>query len=274
VIAGSTDTVIATIPVGPHPFGVGLNPSTNKIYVANGNAVSVIDGATDSVTRRIPVHRSGPFGLAVNPITNKIYVANAGCCANLGGTVSVIDGATDTFVRTIPVGHKINPSTVAVNPATNKVYVTHLCPEGIRTGSECFADFAHELSVIDGSSDTVTTRVTVGEFPFGPVADSQRGKIYVPNVFSNTVSARWYDGCRHRRDPSRSGTRGGRRQHEHERGVRLESPRQHGVGDHSAVAQPLSIDRRPANGRRERLVFPVGGRIGAATKVRSLVRQP
>jgi YVTN family beta-propeller protein len=42
--------------------------------------------------------------------------------------------------------------------------------------------------VIDGSSDTVTTRVTVGEFPFGPVADSQRGKIYVPNVFSNTVA--------------------------------------------------------------------------------------
>jgi YVTN family beta-propeller protein len=35
---------------------------------------------------------------------------------------------------------------------------------------------------------TVTARVTVGEFLFGPAADNQRSKIYVPNVFSNTVS--------------------------------------------------------------------------------------
>src|SRR5258706_10333808 len=49
--------VTATIPVGTNPFGVGVNPVTNTIFVAkiNSNTVSVIDGATNTVTATIPV---------------------------------------------------------------------------------------------------------------------------------------------------------------------------------------------------------------------------
>jgi YVTN family beta-propeller protein len=44
VIDGASDTVITTIPVGDGPWGVGVNPNTNKIYVAifNYDTVSVI----------------------------------------------------------------------------------------------------------------------------------------------------------------------------------------------------------------------------------------
>ena len=70
-------TVVETVPVGTSPHGVGVNPTTNKIYVANraSNHVSVIDGATDTVTTTVAVG-SSPYGVGVNPPTNKIYVTN------------------------------------------------------------------------------------------------------------------------------------------------------------------------------------------------------
>jgi YVTN family beta-propeller protein len=83
--------VIATIPVGHHPLGVGVNPITNRIYVANygGDSVSVIDGAANTVSSTVPVG-AFPWGVGVNPTTNRIYVANSWTY-----TVSVIDDAAD-----------------------------------------------------------------------------------------------------------------------------------------------------------------------------------
>jgi YVTN family beta-propeller protein len=47
VINGATNAVVATIPVGTGPFGVGVNPATNMTYVANhfSDDVSVISGS-------------------------------------------------------------------------------------------------------------------------------------------------------------------------------------------------------------------------------------
>ena len=49
--AKAQSMVIATIPVGTVPVGVGVNSTTNRIYVANNGSdtVSVIDGATNAV---------------------------------------------------------------------------------------------------------------------------------------------------------------------------------------------------------------------------------
>jgi YVTN family beta-propeller protein len=67
--------VIATIPVGNGVASVTVNPTTNVIYVANAtdNTVSVIDGATNTVTSTIPVGVY-PHDIVANPVTNKIYV--------------------------------------------------------------------------------------------------------------------------------------------------------------------------------------------------------
>src|SRR5437773_9743483 len=53
-----TNSVVNTITVGLGPGFVAVNPKTNKIYVtltggccADGNAVAVIDGSTDTVVR-------------------------------------------------------------------------------------------------------------------------------------------------------------------------------------------------------------------------------
>ena len=79
------------ITVGTDPFGVGVDPSPDILYVANAGAgtVSLIDGATDTVTGTVTAG-SGPIGVGVNASTDTVYVAN-----DSAGTVSVIDGRQD-----------------------------------------------------------------------------------------------------------------------------------------------------------------------------------
>ena len=113
-------TVVATVPVGSSPFGVGVNPATNRIYVANSatvldangvpiSTVSVIDGATNTVAATVPVSgglNPSTKGVGVNPTTNRIYVAGASSFDTnpnlLVGMVSVIDGATNAVTATVP----------------------------------------------------------------------------------------------------------------------------------------------------------------------------
>lgn len=93
VIDGSTDTVAAIISLGGGnltPWGVTVNESTNKIYVANqGGSVSVIDGATNTVVQTISIPgNGGPIGIAADSAHNKIYVIS-----NNTNDVTVIDGS-------------------------------------------------------------------------------------------------------------------------------------------------------------------------------------
>jgi len=138
VINGTTNTLVGSIGVGTDLLGIGVDAITNKIYVTNDTAVTVIDGSTNRVVDTIPIGNSNSDttdNIAVNPTTNKIYVVN-----NSNNTVTVIDGSTDTVSGTISVQA---PNTIAANPDTNMIYVSN---SGVNT-----------ISVIDGNSDTITT---------------------------------------------------------------------------------------------------------------------
>ncbi len=117
--------VVATVPVGSNPGGVGVNPTTNKIYVANTSdgTVSVINGATATVIGSPITVGSNPEGVGVNPTTNKIYVANTG-----GTTVSVINGATDTVIGS-PITVGSNPgASASTPPPTRSTWQTPVAP--------------------------------------------------------------------------------------------------------------------------------------------------
>jgi YVTN family beta-propeller protein len=75
-------TVTATIGVGSGPEGVGVDPSTHTVYVANsnGNSVSVIDGTTNTVTATIGLPQgmyTGPDGVGVDLTAHAVYVADS-----------------------------------------------------------------------------------------------------------------------------------------------------------------------------------------------------
>ena len=80
VIDGASNAVIATVPVGEQPRSAGVNPSTDRIYVANqkDGTVSVINGAANAVVATVPVGTAGSnIWIGVNDRTNRIYVSIA-----------------------------------------------------------------------------------------------------------------------------------------------------------------------------------------------------
>ena len=176
VIDGSTDNILGNVTVGYESLYVGVNPTTNKIYVpglddscisCNSNSsIYVINGATDTVVNKIGA--SGRLiGVAVNPITDKIYIGDS-----KGHNVYEIDGVTDTVVNTIPIGGE--PLGIAVNPATNKIYVV--------------LSTINEIAVIDGSTNDVTGTIPVGDVPTNVAINQNTNKIYVANYGSSSCS--------------------------------------------------------------------------------------
>jgi YVTN family beta-propeller protein len=118
-LAKQTSSFTPSVKVDSGPLSLAINPNTNKIYVIYefSNKLSVIDGATDTVTDSITL-RNITNAIAVNPTTNMIYVAHRDA-----DSVSVIDGKTNKVVTRIPDGG--GPVAIAVNSNTNIVYVAN-----------------------------------------------------------------------------------------------------------------------------------------------------
>ncbi|PYX46544.1 MAG: hypothetical protein DMG79_16190, partial [Acidobacteria bacterium] len=82
--------IVAQVPVGSEPRGVGVNPMSGIVYVANvgSGTISVLRKA--SVIATIPVDTL-PFVVAVNSKTNRIYAAGCNFNTGAGSMVVVID---------------------------------------------------------------------------------------------------------------------------------------------------------------------------------------
>jgi YVTN family beta-propeller protein len=111
-------SVLQTIPVGLHPFGIAQTPD-GHLYVANNgsNTISVVDPATatsTTISPTITVGR-GPGEIAVDPVTDRAFVANF-----LDATVSVVDIAAGVVIATLTPGGL----GVAVDPALGRLYAT------------------------------------------------------------------------------------------------------------------------------------------------------
>ena len=135
VVNGATNTLSTVINDGETPSGyysvgsggnqIAVDPATDTVYVANMNGtVSVIDGATDTVTATIAVDSSSGApaigtalgGIAIDPTTDRLYVTIPNY-----GSVAVINSKTDSVLTGVSVG--VDPQGVAVDMATQDVYV-------------------------------------------------------------------------------------------------------------------------------------------------------
>lgn len=168
VINSSTNTVIATIPVGTSPGpSLEFNPANNDIYVGTFiDRVLVIDSSTNTVRTRIPVGNQA-LGIVFNPFNDNIYVT-------AGNTVPVIDSSTNTVRAIIPVGTSPSPFGLEFNPSNNNIYVAN---QGSGT-----------VSVIDSSNNTVIDTIPVGNNPRSLEFNPSNDNIYVTNTDDDTVS--------------------------------------------------------------------------------------
>ena len=155
VIDGASDTVTATVTLQALTTGVAVNPVTNKVYALSAGFpgfVTVIDGATNTITgNTIPVGSASSM-VALNPVTNKIYVTNFS--NSPGNTVTVIDGADNT-TSTLTMGGTF-PYTEAVNSVTDKIYVANFTFTGGSNPDD------GSVTIIDGATNTTTTVPAVG----------------------------------------------------------------------------------------------------------------
>jgi YVTN family beta-propeller protein len=129
-------------------------------YIPNNDGtVSVIDTATNTVVKTIPVG-NGPVGVAVNPKGTMVYTTN-----DIDGSVSVIDAVTNMVTATIKVGRE--PDFIAVHPTLPVAYVSN------------HAD--NNVSVINTNTNLVTATIPVGVLPGGVVVDHAGTFAYVAN---------------------------------------------------------------------------------------------
>lgn len=188
--------VVTPIAVGDGPGGVGVNPTTNRIYVANSgsNTVSVIDGSTNTVLTTIPVG-GGPADVGVDDVTNRIYVVN-----DSSQTVSVIDGnpgspTENSVIATIPLPSRVYAGGrgIALNPVTHRIYVPSFDPGGavvvidIAPGSptenSVIATLGVATNAFAAAVNPTTNRIYVGHGSF-----FGRTQLTVINGATNAVS--------------------------------------------------------------------------------------
>jgi YVTN family beta-propeller protein len=167
----NTGKVVATISVGRNPWGIGVDPDNDRVYVSNqgSNSVSVIDGHTNRVIATIGVGLR-PIGVGVVPATSTVYIANSGT-GKAPGTVSVISTITNKVEKSVAVGY--SPFDIGVNTISHTVYVGNGGGNGPSTG------YAGTVSVIRGTN--VDATVNVEGSPSGIGVDSLTNNVYVAN---------------------------------------------------------------------------------------------
>jgi len=89
VIEGTTDSVAATVSVGPNPQAIAVDSSNHKVYVASTRegAITVLDGTNHAVLGTVKTVKA-PYAIAVNDKSHKAVALG------LDGDLTVIDGMT------------------------------------------------------------------------------------------------------------------------------------------------------------------------------------
>jgi hypothetical protein len=175
LVAGMTSgfaeaqSLVATVPSGPYPLGIAVNPTTNMVYVTDGDykIVTAINGATNTATTIATSATTA--GVAVNSNTNTIYVAIDAS----PGSVAVIDGATNAISTTISI--PLIPNIVAVNSVKNQIYVSEW--NGVPGG-------AYNILDIDGSTNNVVATISIPKTITSLAVDTTRNLIYAVNLTS------------------------------------------------------------------------------------------
>jgi DNA-binding beta-propeller fold protein YncE len=187
------------IPVGSTARHIGINKTTNTIYVSNldDGTLSVINGATCnrntttgcSQTPPTTTVGNAPQQIAVDEMTNTIYNVN-----QADGTVSIVDGThcngTDTSgcAQSWPVASVgQSPQALTFNPNNRTLYVTNTNDDTVSVinGNTC-----NRLST---SGCTPVATVPVGARPRAVGVLFDRNTVFVANRVDLTVSI--FDGA-------------------------------------------------------------------------------
>ena len=197
VIDGVNNTVTASIPVGAFPFGLAVDPMSNKVYVGNGTngtgvaaGITVINGVDNSTAQadlsQVPLAAGfSDLGvgrdLAPNTATGKLYFRiTAGSTTQLG----VLNGLIGS-----PLTNFGNVNIIRVNSTLNRVYV----------GAQQPGTSVNQIHVLNGATDQLITTLFVG-FPSNFITNQSylavnpnNGRFYVADFLNHQLDV--FDGA-------------------------------------------------------------------------------
>lgn len=180
--------------------GTGLyelvfNAGDGKVYVAatgdwdrrtmttQGASIQVIDPASLTVTRRLPLGDHPLFGLGLNSRSQILYGSNT-----VGGSVTALDLTSGQVLATIrdPSQPGAHVRDVAVDERTNRVYVSVV--GGFATGQG--QDVPQSaVWVIDGNTNTLTDTIRDPvRTAVGLAIDPGANRLYVADMAQNQIA--------------------------------------------------------------------------------------
>lgn len=185
-----SDSSVSGITVGYRPYGVAVNPVTNKAYVRDSATpdLLVIDGATRAIEARLSAgneslwsDEDGISTVAVNPATGYVYATAAQYTEvtpnpsdpipvydRHTGNVAVFNGSTNEFVKLIELGESTGDRcpVVTVDPTTNRIYAAY----SVRNTTDFLPQ--GKLAVIDGTPNSPTFHQILATVDIGYAAVS------------------------------------------------------------------------------------------------------
>ena len=213
VIAGGTNEVVATIPLGKRPRGIKVGPDGARLFVAlsgsppsppgtdestlpppdrSADGIGMVDVASGEM---IGMVRAGtdPEQVAVSADGTRLYVANEDA-----GEATVVDIASGEVLAALPVGEE--PEGVRISPDGSVVYVT--------------SENENRVSVIDTAANEVVAGFEVGARPRASAFTPDGSRAYVTAENGGTVhvvDTAVPRGAAHHRAQRRAGAADGRR---------------------------------------------------------------
>ncbi len=196
--ADEANTVIDTISNISAPLSGTFDPADGDLYFPDANYgllagdnssnLTVISGATNSGVGQL---YEGPFASLETPTyvpeDQEVYVPNQNGTYDTANNVTVLSDV-DTIAAEVNTGNSSSPTTGVYDPATEELFVAD-------QSTTSFLDLDDNVSVINVTTNSLTTQILVGIDPITGVYDPADGDIYVPNNDLSETNVSVIDGA-------------------------------------------------------------------------------
>src|SRR5208282_5195730 len=186
VISGASNTVVASIPVDPDPWGLTWDNTTDSVYVACMNLtlgegyIDEISASTLAVTARFSTGPySYPDGVVFDPRLNELFISHT-FQQYPPYNLTLISPGTGQFLGSVPLPTVPAPGQPVYDNATGLVYL----PGAGYAYSVNFGDY-----VINPVNESVVGYFTVGASPSGLATDSSSGVVFADAYYNDTLTA-------------------------------------------------------------------------------------
>jgi YVTN family beta-propeller protein len=172
--------IAGTIHAGQNPNYIAVAPNGKFAYATDpgAGAITVLDTATDKVSKTIPISQGPPESVSFSPDSQTAYVSVYG--NHSVPLIAFVDTATGAVTATVPVdNHTPDPS--ATSPDGRFLYVPN--HNTALTGAN-----ENVVDVIDTRTKTLVGDVAVSANPHWVVFGKNNGRFYTTDHMSATVT--------------------------------------------------------------------------------------